>query len=196
MTVLSLLVFGVVPVPAIYLLRRRGGLAAMPAARVWATRFGPCKAIASQIALSYTFLGTSIAITRGALAHLFSRSITFSATNTDDIGRSSRLTHLRDPAMRGAAHDALTLLLLSAGLALWRICIDPTYGVGNDFDWRFHLVWLIPLVVTALCPWVFHPYFVAGPDVLTPRSKTMTRAAAAPRVARQSGASSGRRGAA
>jgi hypothetical protein len=198
MTLLSFLVFGLVPVPAIYLLRRRGGLATMPAGKVWATRFGPCKAILSQIALSYTFVGTSIAITRGALAHLFNRPIVFSATNTDDIGRSSRLAHLHEPSMRSAAHDALALLLLCAGLAFWRLYIDPTYGVGKDFDWHFHLVWLIPLVVTALCPWVFHPYFVAGPDPLTPRSKAVTRAAAASRVAPQSGAeaASGRLGAA
>jgi len=131
MALLSFFVFGLMPTPAIYLLRRRGALAAMPGGRVWATRFGACKAIASQIAVSYVFLGTSIAITRGALAHLFNRPIVFSATNTDDIGRSSRLAHLREPSMRAAARDALGLLSLCAALALWRIYIDPTYGVGR-----------------------------------------------------------------
>ena len=197
MTLLSFFVFGLVPVPAIYLLRRRGALTVMPAGRVWATRFGACKAIASQIALSYVFLGTSIAITRGALAHLFNRSIVFSATNTDDIGRASRLAHLRDPSMREAARDALTLLSLCAALALWRLYIDPTYGVGKEFDWRFHLVWLIPLVVAALCPWIFHPYFVTGRDP-QPRSRVPMRAAGASRFTPQSAAqaASGRRGAA
>jgi cellulose synthase/poly-beta-1,6-N-acetylglucosamine synthase-like glycosyltransferase len=186
MTLLSFLVFGLVPMPAIYLLRRRGALAAMPAGRVWATRFGACKAIASQIALSFMFLGTSIAITRGALAHLFNRAIVFSATNTDDIGRSSRLAHLREPSMRQAARDTLTMLSLCAALAVWRVHIDPIYGVGEGFDSRFHLVWLIPLVVAALCPWFFHPYFVAGRDLPQPRSRAPMRAASAPHIAPQS----------
>jgi Glycosyl transferase family group 2 len=197
MALLSFLIFGLVPTPAIYLLRRRGGLAAMPAGRAWATRFGAGKAIASQIALSYMFVGTSIAITRGALAYLFNRPLVFSATNTDDIGRSSRLAHLREASMRGAARDALVLLSFCAALAVWRIYINPTYGVGEGFDWRFHLVWSIPLVVTALCPWVFHPYFVSGRDMPKRRS-TRSVAAGAPRIASRSAdrAATRRRGAA
>jgi hypothetical protein len=198
MALLSFLIFGLVPTPAIYLLRRRGALAAMPEGRVWTTRFGAWKAIASQIALSFMFVGTSIAITRGALAYLFNRSIVFAATNTDDIGRASRLAHLRESSMRGAARDALALLSLCAALAIWRVYIDPNYGVGQEFDSRFHLVWLTPLVITALCPWVFHPYFIAGRDLPKPRSSQPMRAAAAPRFASQSTeeAATRRRGAA
>jgi hypothetical protein len=198
MALLSFVIFGLIPTPAIYLLRRKGGLASMPAGKVWTTRFGVCKAIASQIALSLMFVGTSIAISRGALAYLFNRPIVFSATNTDDIGRSSRLAHLRESSMRVAARDALTLLSLCAALAFWRMYIDPTYGVGNEFDSRFHLVWLIPLVITALCPWVFHPYFIAGRDLPKPRGKVPLRAIGAPRVEPQSSeeAAAGRRGAA
>jgi hypothetical protein len=198
MALLSFLVFGLVPTPAIYLLRRRGGLAAMPAGKVWTTRFAACKAIASQIALSLMFVGTSIAISRGALAYLFNRPIVFSATNTDDIGRSSRLAHLREHSMRSAARDALVLLSLCAALAVWRIYVNPNYGVGDAFDGRFHLVWLIPLVITALCPWVFHPYFVAGRDLPKRRSTPSMRAAGAPRIAPQSAeqAAPRRRGAA
>jgi hypothetical protein len=196
MALLSFLIFGLVPTPAIYLLRRRGALAVMPAGRVWTTRFGACKAIASQIALSFMFVGTSIAITRGALAYLFNRSIVFSATNTDDIGRASRLAHLRESSMRGAARDALALLSLGAALAVWRVYIDPTYSVGPEFDSRFHLVWLIPLVITALCPWVFHPYFVAGRDLPRRRSSQPLRAAEAPRIVTAEETATGRRGAA
>jgi glycosyl transferase family 2 len=198
MALLSFLIFGLVPMPAIYVLRRRGALAAMPAGRVWATRFGAGKAIASQIAVSYVFLGTSIAITRGALAHLFNRPIVFSATNTDDMGRSSRLAHLRERSMRAAARDALGLLSLCAALAVWRIYINPTYGVGDSFDWRFHLVWMIPLVIAALCPWIFHPYFVWGRDIPKPQSRLSMRAAGALRIAPRpaDGAATRRRGAA
>ena len=197
MALLSFVIFGLVPTPAIYMLRRRGGLAAMPASKVWVTRFGACKAILSQIALSLMFVGTSIAITRGAMAYLFNRPIVFSATNTDDIGQSSRLAHLRESSMQVAARDALALVAVCGALAVWRIYIDPSYGVGNEFDSRFHLVWLMPLVSTALCPWVFHPYFVAGRDLPKPRKVTM-RAIGAFRVERQSSeeAAAGRRGAA
>jgi cellulose synthase/poly-beta-1,6-N-acetylglucosamine synthase-like glycosyltransferase len=198
MALLTFFIFGLVPTPAIYLLRRRGALAAMPAGGVWATRFGACKAIASQIALSFMFVGTSIAITRGALGHLFNRPIVFSATNTDDIGRASRLAHLREPSMRGAARDALVLLSLCAALALWRFYLNPTFYVRIGFDSRFHLVWLIPLAITALCPWIFHPYFVAGGDLPMRRSRAPMRAAEAPRFEPQSAeqAATGRRGAA
>jgi hypothetical protein len=100
--------------------------------------------------------------------------------------------------MRQAARDALILLSLGAALALWRVHIDPAYGVGEVFDSRFHLVWLIPLVITALCPWIFHPYFVAGRDLPQPRSRAPMRAASAPRIAPQSTdeAATRRRGAA
>ena len=98
--------------------------------------------------------------------------------------------------MRGAARDALALLSLGAALAVWRVYIDPTYSVGPEFDSRFHLVWLIPLVITALCPWVFHPYFVAGRDLPRRRSSQPLRAAEAPRIVTAEETATGRRGAA
>ncbi len=199
MMLMTIVVFGVVPIPAVYLLRRRGALATMPGGRVWATRFGPCKAIAAQFALSYAFLGTSVAVTRGALAHLFTRSIVFAATNIDDIGRSSRRAHLRDASMRRAARDAIVLLSLCAALVVWRVYLDPTYGVGPlPIDWRFHLVWVMPLVFAAVSPWVFHPYVVGGRDLPRRRSSSSTRANEAHRIAPQSPewAATPRRGAA
>jgi hypothetical protein len=174
--------------PAIYMLRRRGGLAGMPAGRVWSTRFAFLKAVGAQIALSYTFLGTSLAVIRGCVAHLSNRPLVFSETNADDIGRQSRRAHLLEPAMRRAARDALALLTLCAGLAVWRIYLDPTYGVGKEaVDWRFHLVWMMPLVVVALSPWIFHPYVVGGRDLPHRRPRpAAARVAGAPRLAPES----------
>ena len=31
-------------------------------------------------------------------------------------------------------------------------------------DWRYHAVWLYPLVLTALAPFLFHPYLIGGRD--------------------------------
>jgi Glycosyl transferase family group 2 len=175
MLVMSVIVFGLVPIPAIYLLRRRGGLGGMPAGRIWGTRFGAWKAVAAQLALSYTFVGSSLAVTRGALAHLLNRPLVFSETNADDLGRLPRRAHLRSPAMRRTARDGLVLLAVGGALAFWRIHLDPSYGVGTGpFDWRFHFVWLYPLVVTALTPLAFHPYILGGRDL--PRSAQRPRA--------------------
>lgn len=175
MLVMSVLVFGLVPIPAIYLLRRRGNLGGMPAGRIWGTRFGAWKAVAAQFALSYTFIGYSLAVTRGVLGHLLNRPLVFSETNSDDLGRLSRRAHLRSPALRRTARDGLLLLTVAGALALWRIQLDPSYGVGTGpFDWRFHFVWLYPLVVTALTPLAFHPYLVGGRDL--PRSAPRPRA--------------------
>jgi hypothetical protein len=164
MLVMTALIFHLSPLPACYLLRRRGGLAAMPASRIWRTRLGGLKGFAAQMNAGQVFLGFSIAITRGAFAYLFSRPLVFAETNADELGRLPRRAHLRDSAFRRAALDGLVLLVLAAVLGYWRIVYDPTYGVGTEFDWRFHLVWLVPLVVAALTPWIFHPYLVGGAD--------------------------------
>jgi hypothetical protein len=171
MMLMTAIVFGLVPMPAIYLLRRRGGLANMPAGRAWA-RFGVPKAIAAQFALSYAFLGMSLAVGRGALAHLFNQPLVFAATNADDIGRMARRAHLREEPMRQAARDAIVLLLLAAGLATWRLYFDPVQTVSETaIDWRYHLVWLVPLVVVAIAPWMFHPYIVGGRDLPKRRAR-------------------------
>lgn len=196
---MTTVVFGLLPLPAIYLLRRRGGLAAMPGGRIWGTRFGAGKAVAAQFTLSYTFLGTSLAVTRGALAHLFNRPLVFAETNADDIGRLPRRAHLGAASMRHAARDALVLLFLAAALGIWRIYIDPSYGVGPvAVDWRFHLVWLTPLVITALSPWAFHPYIVGGRDLPRRRPSPTMRPGEASCMAQESHewAATGRRGAA
>lgn len=181
MLVMSLIVFGLVPIPAIFMLRRRGALAAMPAAGIWGSRFAPWKAVAAQFALSYTFLGYSLAVTRGVLGHLFSRPIVFAETNADDIGQASRGFHLSVPSMRHAMHDGLALLAISAALAVWRMYLNPAYGVGpGRLDWRFHFVWLYPLLVTAVAPWIFHPYLMGGRDLPRRRSRSTVGAGGAP----------------
>jgi hypothetical protein len=114
-------------------------------------------------------------VTRGVLGHLLSRALVFSETNADDLGRLSRRAHFRAPAMRRTHRDGLLLLAVGGALAFWRIHLDPSYGVGEGpFDWRFHFVWLYPLVVTALTPLAFHPYILGGRDL--PRSAPRPRA--------------------
>jgi hypothetical protein len=89
--------------------------------------------------------------------------------------------------MRQAGRDALALLSVCAVLAGWRLYLDPSYGVDpKDFDWRFHLVWLSPLLVAALAPWIFHPYVVGGRDLPRRRSQQSLRAGGAPRMALES----------
>jgi hypothetical protein len=179
MLAMTVLIFGLAPLPACYLLRRRGGLARMPASRIWRTPLGGVKAFAAQMSLAYVFLGFSIAVTRGALAYLFSRPLVFSETNADELGRLSRLAHLRDPAFRRVALEGVVLIALAAALGIWRIVYDPTYAVGKEFDWRFHLVWMLPLVVAALTPLVFNPYLVSGADARFRRQRRSAGAATA-----------------
>jgi hypothetical protein len=199
MLLMTAIVFGLVPMPAIYLLRRRGGLAGMPGGGIWAGHLGPVKAIASQVALSYMFLGMSLAVSRGALAHLFSRALVFAETNADDLGQTSRRSHLLAPAMRQAARDAFALVLIGAALFVYRMYVDPSDSTGKDaMDWRFHLVWLIPLAVVAFSPWIFHPYVVGGRDLPPRRSRASKSAPAATPIPAQSPewAAARRRGAA
>jgi hypothetical protein len=173
MMIMTLIVFGIVPMPAIYMLRRRGGLANMTGGTVWASHVGPLKAIAAQFALSYTFLGMSLAVSRGALAHLFNRPLVFAETNSDNLGQTSRKAHLLSPPMRKAARDAFALIAIAAVLALYRFVVDPADPTAKGaIDFRFHLVWLVPLVIVAVSPWVFHPYIVGGRDLPPRRSRT------------------------
>jgi hypothetical protein len=151
----------------------------MPASRIWRTRLGGLKAFAAQVSLAYVFLGFSLSITRGALAYLFSRPLVFAETNADELGRLPRLAHLRDPAFRRAALEGALLLAVAAALGLWRIVYDPTYAVGKGFDSRFHLVWLLPLVVAAVTPLLFHPYLVGGADARFRRPRQNVAAATA-----------------
>ncbi len=197
MMVMTVIVFGIVPMPAIYMLRRRGGLADMPEGGVWASRLGPLKAIGAQLALSYTFLGMSLAVSRGAIAHLFSRALVFAETNADDLGQTSRRAHLTAPAMRQAARDALMLTAIAAALFAYRMVIDPSDPAAKNWiDWRFHLVWLIPLAVVAFSPWIFHPYIVGGRDLPPRRSRTPQPAAAPLATENPEWAAARRRGAA
>jgi hypothetical protein len=173
MMLMTVIVFGIMPIPSIYLLRRGGNLAALPAGKIWASRTGWAKAVFAQLALSYTFIGTSLAVGRGALAHLFNRPLVFAETNADDLGKVGRRTHLTAAPMRQATRDAVAMVAIAAALFLYRMYIDPTASPGKDaMDWRFHLVWILPLMVVAFSPWIFHPYIVGGRDLPQRRSRT------------------------
>jgi hypothetical protein len=186
MFLMTFFIFGLLPIPALYMLRRRGALASMPAGRVWASRLSPLKACGAQLALSYVFLGMSLAVTRGALAHIFNRPLVFAETNADDLGQTSRRSHLLAPAMRQAARDAILLLAIGAALFIYHLSVDPAVGTAKHaIDWRYHFVWLHALVVVALAPLIFHPYIVGGRDLRPRRSRT-SRSAAAARIAAES----------
>jgi hypothetical protein len=154
-------------IPAIYLLRRRGGLEAMPANHVWRTRFGAWKALVLQFALGISFIGCSVAVMSGALAYLFNRPLVFAETSVDSIGQLSRRAHLRSAGMRKAARDAAVLLAICAALALWQFhlySLPTSLGIEPP-DWRYHFVWIYPLLLNAVAPFIFHPYLIGGPDV-------------------------------
>jgi len=167
MGLISLAIFALIPVPMSYLLRRRGGLYAMPANRIWRTRFGPWKAGFLQFTLGLSFIGCSLAVTSGALAHIFNRPLVFSETSADDLGRLSRRAHLRSGAMRRAARDAALLLAIGGVLIAWQFYLNslPLPVGGKPLDWRYHAVWLYPLVLTAIAPFILHPYLIGGPDL-------------------------------
>jgi cellulose synthase/poly-beta-1,6-N-acetylglucosamine synthase-like glycosyltransferase len=154
-------------IPAIYLLRRRGGLAAMQANHVWSTRFGALKAVVLQFTLGISFIGCSVAVMSGALAYLFNRPLVFAETSADAIGQLSRGAHLRSGALRKAARDAALLFATCAVLAAWQIHLYslPLAPGAESPDWRYHFVWVYPLLLNAIAPFIFHPYLVGGPDV-------------------------------
>jgi cellulose synthase/poly-beta-1,6-N-acetylglucosamine synthase-like glycosyltransferase len=167
MGLISLAIFSVVTIPAIYLLRRRGGLAAMPANRIWRSRFGAWKAVFLQFLVGISFIGCSLAVMSGALAHLFNRPLVFAETSVDELGQLSRRAHLRNGAMRQAARDAALLFAIGTVLAAWQFYLNslPLPVGAEPLDWRYHAVWLYPLVLTAIAPFVFHPYLIGGPDL-------------------------------
>jgi cellulose synthase/poly-beta-1,6-N-acetylglucosamine synthase-like glycosyltransferase len=200
MGTISLAIFSLIPIPAIYLLRRRGGLAAMPANHVWRTRFGAWKATVLQFSLGISFIGCSLAVMGGALAQIFNRPLVFAETSVDALGQASRRAHLRSPAMRKAVRDAAIMVGIGAVLALWQVYLNsgPPDPKVEPLDWRYHAVWLYPLFLQAIAPFLFHPYLVGGPDItrrLARRRKSgASEAPIAPKIRKKTALS--RRGAA
>jgi cellulose synthase/poly-beta-1,6-N-acetylglucosamine synthase-like glycosyltransferase len=184
MGVISIAIFNVVTFPAIYLLRRRGGMEAMPHNRMWRGRFGAWKAFVLQLALGISFIGYSLAVLRGALAHLLNRPLVFAETSVDALGQLSRRAHLRSGAMREAARDAVLLFVTAVLLVAWQFHLYslPLPVGGEALDWRYHIVWLYPLVLVAAAPFAFHPYLVGGPDLPQWLAQRRRRAASQPPV--------------
>jgi hypothetical protein len=88
--------------------------------------------------------------------------------------------------MRQAARDAIVLLAIGAVLFIYRLHVDPAVGTAKHaIDWRYHFVWLHPLLVVAFAPLIFHPYIVSGRD-LPRRSRTSRASPAAARIAAES----------
>ena len=86
--------------------------------------------------------------------------------------------------MRHATRDAVAMLLLCAALAFWRIAVFPELSADpRPIDWRFNLVWMIPLLVTAFAPWIFHPYIVGGRDLPRRRTRAPIRTDPTPQLA-------------
>jgi cellulose synthase/poly-beta-1,6-N-acetylglucosamine synthase-like glycosyltransferase len=191
MALISLAIFILIPIPAVYLLRRRGGLDAMPANRIWRTRLGAWKADFLGISLGISFVGCSLAVTSGALTHLFNRPLVFAETSADALGQLSRRAHLRSGAMRRAARDAALLCAIVAVLVGWRVYLYslPLPAGDQPLDWRYHALWLCPLVLSAIAPFIFHPYLIGGPDL--PRWLAQRRASrppSAPKIHEQTAA--------
>jgi cellulose synthase/poly-beta-1,6-N-acetylglucosamine synthase-like glycosyltransferase len=166
MGLMSLAIFSIA-IPTNYVLRRRGGLKAMSANRVWRGPLGAWKAAFLQFTLGLSFIGYSVAVLSGALAYIFNRPLVFAATNVDSLGELSRRAHLRSPDMRKAARDAAIIFGLCAVLMVWQIFLSSWRGSTGavHVDWRFNFVWLYPLLLTALAPFIFHPYLIGGPDL-------------------------------
>jgi cellulose synthase/poly-beta-1,6-N-acetylglucosamine synthase-like glycosyltransferase len=166
MGVLSFGLFGIVSIPAMYMLRR-GNLKNLPANRLWRTRFGGWKAALLQFLLGFSFIGCSLAVLSGALAHLFNRPIVFGATSVDALGELSRGAHLRSADMRKAGRDAALLLAICALLVAWQFYLAslPRQPGVEILDWRLHAVWIYPLALCAIAPFIFHPYLMGGPDL-------------------------------
>lgn len=167
MGLISLAIFSIVSIPTIYMLRRRGALKAMSANRVWRGPFGAWKAAFLQFTLGISFIGYSVAVLGGALAYIFNRPLVFGATNVDSLGELSRREHLFSPDMRKAARDAALLFVLCAALIGWQFYLStlPLKANAVPLDWRFQIVWLYPLILTALAPFIFNPYLIGGPDL-------------------------------
>ncbi len=111
----------------------------------------------------------------------------------------NRRRHLLAPAMRHAARDAIVLIGLAAALFAYRMVVDPSDPTSTGaIDWRFHLVWLSPLVIVAFSPWIFHPYIVGGRDLPVRRPRASHAAPVAAPIATESPewAAARRRGAA
>jgi hypothetical protein len=167
MGLLSLALFGIVSIPQMYMLRRRGNLKNLQANHIWRTQFGGWKAAFLQFMLGFSFIGCSLAVLSGALAHLFNRPIVFSATSVDELGAISRGAHLRSPDIRKSAREAAIIFVICAVLVVWQFYLAslPRPPGTEALDWRFHAVWIYPLALTAIAPFVFHPYLIGGPDL-------------------------------
>ncbi len=59
------------------------------------------------------------------------------------------------------------MFALCAVLVAWQVYLNslPKPAGAVPLDWRFHFVWLYPLLLTALAPFIFHPYLIGGPDL-------------------------------
>ena len=167
MGLLSFALFGIVSIPAMYMLRRQGNLKTLQAGRIWRPPFGGFKATFLQFMLGFSFIGCSLAVLSGALAHLFNRPIVFGATSMDALGELTRRQHLRSSDMRKAVRDAALLIAICTVLILWQVYLAslPRVPGTESMDWRFHAVWIYPLALTAIAPFIFHPYLMGGPDL-------------------------------
>ena len=120
-----------------------------------------------QFLLGLGFVGGSLAVMRGALAYLFNRPLVFAETSVDAMGQIPRRAHLRSGAMRESMRYAIVLFATAVVLAIWQVYLYslPLPADAKPLDWRFHAVWLYPLVLNAALPFLFHPYLIGGPDL-------------------------------
>jgi hypothetical protein len=69
--------------------------------------------------------------------------------------------------MRKAGRDAVLLFAICGVLAAWQFYLAslPRQPGAELVDWRLHAVWIYPLALGAIAPFIFHPYLMGGPDL-------------------------------
>ena len=181
MGLISLAIFSIVPIPAIYLLRRRGGLAAMPANRIWRSRFGAVEG------------GLPAVLARDQLHRLLARRDERGAgpplqsparLRRDQRRRPGPAPAARPSAQRRDAHrrrgTQRCCSAIGAALVAWQFYLNslPLPVGAEPLDWRYHAVWLYPLVVD-------RHRAVPLPPLPGRRARSAAAARAAPRARRE-----------
>jgi hypothetical protein len=162
MMLMTVIVFGIMPIPSIYLLRRGGNLASCRRQDL-GVAYRPLKP--SRAARAVLHLHRHVARRRAGVRSRISSTVRSSSRRPTRRSRERSggvPTSPRRP-MRQATRDAIAMMGITAALFLYRMYVDPTASPGKDaMDWRFHLVWILPLVVVAFLPVDLPPYIVGG----------------------------------
>ena len=122
----------------------------------------------AALALGFSFIGYSLAVMRGALAHLFNRPLVFAETNADDLGPALAArpsAQRRRCDRRRGTQRCCSPSAGAGGLAVLSQLVAAARG-RRPLDWRSHARVALPAGRRPpFAPFVFHPYLVGGPDL-------------------------------